>query len=63
MKRVKIIRTPAKHGLGRDGKRVTPCTCRGLTGTLVSVFDDGTAVVRLDRGGRVGLPFACLKEL
>jgi hypothetical protein len=60
MKRVKIVHTPDQHGTGKDSPR---CTCKGKTGDLVAVFTDGVAIVNLDAGGRVGLPFSCLREL
>jgi hypothetical protein len=60
--RVRIIKRPPAHATGRDSG---PCTCRGKTGTLVNqpVSNGLIAIVRLDKGGRVGLPIDCIQEI
>lgn len=59
-KRVKVVTKPPLHGTGKGSGK---CTCKGRTGELLNVFTDGVAIVKLDSGGRVGLPFNCIKEL
>jgi ribosomal protein L21E len=50
--RVKIIRKPASHATGTGSM---PCTCKGKTGTMIG-YHGHTIFVRLDKGGRVGVP-------
>ena len=60
LRRVKVIKKPELHSTGDHSPK---CTCKGQTGTIETVHTDGIAVVRLDSGGRIGVPFGCLKEL
>ena len=60
MQRVEIVHTPELHGKGKDSPR---CTCKGLTGVVQTAFPDGIAIVKLDKGGRVGIPYNCLREI
>lgn len=55
-RRVKITGTPVLHGTGKGSR---PCSCKGKTGVLIHVVTEGNsklAFVRLDKGGRVGVP-------
>lgn len=60
LQRVKVVKKPDLHGTGKGSG---PCRCKGQTGVVQTVFPDGLAIIRLDQGGRVGIPYGCLKDI